>query len=220
MKENEVLIEIPAPIRFYFEKGKVESGHLIQLIRLKGVYGDVLMLDPQFIPTYGKHNIEKGGKEAIRYLINDIRPEEDSMPCGTPEEIIIEACMEFAEYSFKNQGHLKQWIVAAFWWASQAVSLKLSVSELTRCLEAWEERYFHAKIWWINHCDKKPTENTDEEYFKMWWGYRCDLKQSSSLFFEQLTEKELFEAEMRIYKSGGYILPTTMQPKRILKKLR
>lgn len=150
-------------------------------------------------------------------LLVAIRPEERVI-WYIPEEPVIQACKHFAEYVSKHNSVLSQWEVAGFWWASLAVTLNLTVSDLALAIERWRERYEDCLLLWKTlYHDYQPTGKRDHE---LYWAVYADLKHSASLHKYDEIDKASNTARMeylakllKVIRKGNWALPSIIQAK-------
>ncbi len=217
------LLKMPDFLTFYLQEGSLTENHIRQVAKLKDIYPPGLMRT--FSPGFSSDllNGEEDEEEAASYFFTQLRPEGRLfMKKAGPAQ--VEACRLFADYVSKHNAKIPQWEVAAFWWASMAVLIPLSVANLTTAINNWQERYFDAVVVWQTKYDREPGKTTpmvpkDNAEAEEYWGFWEDLKHSGSLNIDytDLDSKEAEEVEWwanilnRITAKGSYCLPSMMQ---------
>lgn len=212
------LLRLPAALTHYLQQGILTENHIRQVEKLKGIYGADL-LSQRYDESFCSDTIAT--PEAAFSFLLGARPEDDIslvILSMEPKPVIVEACRLFADYVSKHNGQVKQWEVAAFWWASMAVVMKMSVVQLSEFIELWQERY-EAAFYYFNsfpECPEKGAklvgsedeeEGTEITADELWWGYWADLKHSASL--GRRNDPEAWgKGLMRIYKHGYWVFPS------------
>lgn len=205
------LLKLPEPITFYLQRGVLTENHIRQIAKFKNIYGPHL---PGDFSSEPRDELIKDEKTAGLFLCQ-LRPEEK--PRFWPLEpgaVIVEACRLFADYVSKHNAGVRQWEVAAFWWASVAVYFDLTVANLTLALDRWRERYEDALVAWNGWWKDGPVPE-DREGARIYWGFWADLRHSASLSEEAWErpghEEKALQRLRRMAHKRSYVLPSEMQ---------
>lgn len=182
------LLGVPEHIMIFLDRGEMTENHVRQIMKLKGIYPPNLaikMNDPDV--TVVPDNMDA---DNFSITIHQLKPEED-VPFFkiTDVSVFKESLTKFAEYVLKHNNLIPQWTVAALWWASFSLALKLTVADLTLAIDRWKERYHSAVVWWswfgkegLESIKNKRLSSEGRRYhLERWWSYYADLKHSGSL---------------------------------------
>jgi ParB/RepB/Spo0J family partition protein len=195
------LLKMPEPLQFYLQNNVLSENHCRQIMKLKNIYGE------EVVTAFDKCPATSKNEEEVGYLLYMLRPEEWA-PLAKGNALILEGWKVFSESVSKHNSKPPQWQTAAFWWASMSILLKLSVANLSRAIDCWQERYESALLWLIKGCKDSPPKQDAYKWEKAeWWGYWSDLKQSHSLHIMLSTERKL-EIIEKIVSKGTYMLPS------------
>jgi ParB/RepB/Spo0J family partition protein len=206
------LLKLPEPITFYLERGALTENHVRQIIKIRDVYGADL---PRGISENPNFEDSLPVKESLRVseMLTWIRPEGKMVWFGATN-VIIEAVNHFLNYVSKHNANVMQWEVAGFWWASLAVSLDLSVADLTLSIDKWRERYKDCRAqWYLYRCNPALTQEKDETY----WALHHDMRHSASLNADSDIADNPEKLEIllkrikRIAARGSWCLPSELQ---------
>jgi hypothetical protein len=102
--------------------------------------------------------------------------------------------------------------MTAFWFATVAVALTVSVANLTTLLNQWwgsiQAAIAHMVVYGDEH--DPPDRKKHPRHAYHWWGYRADLRHAG-LRVERLTDEQRDEASIRCLQDGA-AYPSECQP--------
>ncbi len=221
------LLRLPPPLPYYFQEGALTENHIRQLLTLARIYpADVMRQVCTEEHLIAIRQMTEQDQDALWIWIHAWRPEEsppnsvrDPLPA-----VVQQGTLAFADYVAQHNGAVPQWEVAAFWWASLAISHAVSVADLSHEIRMWRQRWEHAVTWWVilsrhgrpatcNHIvapperDPVPTSpapkpvrlgSYEREQAQIWWGFWADLRHSGTLVWA--TELAAAEPEDQIMR--------------------
>jgi ParB/RepB/Spo0J family partition protein len=178
------LLTMPPPLQHYLNHRALSEGHARQLLRIRGLYA-------------GEHPLGTSMTAAplvtadqVHGVFIHIRPADFPSVYGPfiarltkqPRAVIVEASQCFLD-GWAQRRQLPAWEMAAFWWASAAVALELSVVDLSTVLTHWwhilQAAIAHMFIYGEQRQPPDPKLNRRHAYD--WWGYRADLRHAGLL---------------------------------------
>ena len=209
------LLAMPEHIQFFVQQGLLTENHVRQLAKLKGIYGESLM-----VPLDNRCDKEwfiKADKEFDGYwtaiLLSFMRPEEHTLMMDLKtHEPIFSACQVFLESVSKHNFIIPQWELASFWWACMAVHYEMPVSTLNMVIDNYKERYESGLLWQAGISEesrlKEPAKDDSLWKKSLWAGFYGDMSRSNSLHIEPDIER----LKRRIVSDVGFVFPTNFQP--------
>jgi hypothetical protein len=206
------LLTLPDPLQFYLDRGAISEGHARQLLKLKAIYGDLGADCSEWQPELDNRLPEW---EAWAILagptLRDIRPEDN--PVAWPgffgggwaaeenrerAQTLAEGCRLLFRYG-RERGVIGRWEVVAFWWASLVYQVGLSVADLAKALDGWEERFWTAlyetRAAYETGGGKMPTYRgktpRDRDREALQWAYHSDLRHAGASEWAKIPLEEL-----------------------------
>jgi ParB/RepB/Spo0J family partition protein len=192
------LLSLPAPALLYLERGALSEGHARQLLRLRGMYaGMTTTFAPGALDDWSedlrRRLPEIDESRRVMLFLNFLRPESVTV-VPTPRDeaesrLIGDAIGALRTTVTEHGGTIPLWELGAFWRATVAVHLRLSVADLAIAIDRWHERFVSALAYWFverGGLTRRPElpamqvngEPTDDEQFEhlLFWGYYADLR--------------------------------------------
>jgi hypothetical protein len=204
------LDRMPSPLKLYVEAKALTEVHVQQLARLQHIYG------PDLCRPFNENrpkNLIKVPSDAAALLVV-IRPEGRLIYFAeNPLAVVFEGVRAFDGYVSDRGGEVRQWEIAACWWASLSVQFAVSVGQLGRSLTYWSERYFDALLWWhlFGGFDRECEDH------ELLWGFYHDLKHSGSLERAKKLDQEselYLKLLKRLDSLGSYVVPSELHEPR------
>lgn len=236
------LLKLPEILNYFLRERLVSENHMRQVLTLEAIYSSELVStfyqEELEIIQFPEDSISKKkgktfvnpqksisipyskmtGEEKAFALLARIRPEEFALPCATVwPEPVVNACSLYLEHVSKQP--VPQWQAAAFWWLAFTVRYKVTVTDLSRALIAWKERYHSALIHILilnEDWEKYLGSGRSKEWDEVWWAYWAHLRHSSSLHRKlDPLEKIKLLTEVLGTEEGGrpFALPLSTQVK-------
>lgn len=132
--------QLPGFLTYYLETEAVTEDHVRRAAKLRNIYGPELLSKPFTEEIRIKGAAFVDSPETALEVLSEACPKEVSfyiygMP--RPSAVVMEGGRVFADHVSRHKGYLPQWIVAAFWWLSNAVDGSFSVDDLSVAIERW-----------------------------------------------------------------------------------
>src|SRR5207302_2005905 len=89
---------------------------------------------------------------------------------------LTDAARAFRELVDHAGEGLPLWTQSAYWWATWAVVLRVSVADLTRAIDRWRQRIWTAVFWLAIPKREQPSAHTASGEWYLWWGHHSDLR--------------------------------------------
>lgn len=209
------LLKVPEPITLYLQERALTENHIRQILKLREVYGPDLPRGISDNITLNLDTPERDIEISAGLLLVACRPDERVFYLK-PTPLMIEACYQFVDYVLKHKSKVKQWVVAAFWWASVAVKLELTVADLALAIDRWSDRYEQLCVIWTFY--KKDPVALGEKDDKLYWAIYGDLRHSASLHVyddlynqPEAVQQKYVDTLQRLIVGEGYFLPSMLQ---------
>lgn len=158
------LLGLPEAARALISRGCLTDAHGRELLRIRDLYGENLERD---LP------LDDLAHMAVWEAVNAIRPEEQSrwwcLPTDDRPEVLCGTGAMLLEVHDAG-GRLRQWSVAATWWAIAAAACRLSSRKLHSAIAAWWERVVGGVVFAV--ADRAGVAVSEAER----WGARADLR--------------------------------------------
>jgi ParB/RepB/Spo0J family partition protein len=215
------LLTLPLPLQYYLSHRALGEGHARQLLRIRGLYGEVF---PQKCPLREAPEVDAAN---LWELIRETRPADWPVVYGllrhatkTPPALVLFASNLFVR-GWGQRQQIPAWEVAAFWWASAAVLLELSVAVLAKVLTDWWDGLVSAIA--LVELDSEGATRPDPPgrdphahlAWYEYWGYRSDLRHArllGALETGQFPTARRREARDRVLRVSSAAYPSECQP--------
>ena len=189
------LLKLPAPLQHFLRTGGLTEGHMRLLMRLKKPWGNA---------TREYDELEPFGQGNIAAFYVSIRPL-DWIPILPFNERLRPAVECFVAW-VNAERKVETWVVVAFWCASAAVQLELSVAHLDKLLQNIED-HVAAAVCWLPH-RTTPTKGTSRPVHIEYYGYASDMRHAGVTDNYETSQW----ATNRVLYQNSWVLPSIMQP--------
>jgi len=209
------LLTVPLPLQYYLAHRALSEGHARQLLRIRGLYGEAF---PQECPLTGAPEVNATN---VLHVFVATRPADWPVVYGplvqatkTPPAVVVFAANLFVQ-GWVQREQMPAWEIAAFWWASAAVLLELSVATLTKLVTDWWDGLVSAMaLVRLGSEGEGITDRSDRPEWYEYWGYRSDLRHARLL---DAIEAQRFPIQRRqealesVQKVGSAAYPSACQ---------
>jgi len=208
------LLTLPEPLELFLARGALTEGHARQLLRLRAFYRDTPARFDWQGTRFGELAPEAWAPLGFA-LLRDIRPEDNPPVWIDPRTakagpLLTEACGAFYSYVMGAGGTVPRWAVTAFWWASAAVYLGLSVADLSKGLDNWQDLILAAVAWLLLHEDgAEPRSVLDKMHH---FGHLSDLRHAGLSSWATEPPGPIAEKALeQLGEEGAWLSPSSCQ---------